>query len=85
MPPSLARRYMGQRVTSTPLSVTRPWSGSIMPQVMRKLVVLPAPLGPSRPTISGVIDGEADAIDDLAAAVGLDEPFDFENRHVRPP
>ena len=82
MPPSLARRYMGQRVTSMPLSTTWPWSGSIMPQVMRKLVVLPAPLGPSRPTISAVLDGEADAIDHLAAAVGFDEPFDFQNGHV---
>ncbi len=52
MPPSRARRYMGQLVTSWPLSVTSPASGSIMPQVMRKEVVLPAPLGPSSPTIS---------------------------------
>ena len=29
-----------------------PASGSIMPQAMRKVVVLPAPLGPSSPTIS---------------------------------
>jgi len=39
-------------VMSTPPSLTLPALGTIMPQVMRKLVVLPAPLGPNRPTIS---------------------------------
>ena len=52
MPPSRARMYMGQLVMSTPLILTVPALGTIMPQVMRKLVVLPAPLGPKRPTIS---------------------------------
>src|SRR3990172_13429609 len=52
MPPSFARRYIGQLVTSLSASVTRPASGSTMPQAMRKVVVLPAPLGPKRPTIS---------------------------------
>ena len=42
---------MGQWVTSMPRSVTLPALGSIIPQVMRKHVVLPAPFGPSRPTI----------------------------------
>ena len=48
-------------MTSTPLRMTVPALGSIMPQVMRKLVVLPAPLGPSRPTISPRLDPEVDA------------------------
>ncbi len=50
--PCWARWYMGKLVTSDWLSITRPALGSISPQVMRKLVVLPAPLGPSSPTIS---------------------------------
>src|SRR3954466_15933692 len=52
MPPSFARRNIGQLVTSFPPSETCPASGSIMPQAMRKLVVLPAPFGPKSPTIS---------------------------------
>ena len=44
---------------------------------MRKLVVLPAPLGPSRPTTSPWFDLEVDAVDDLAAAVPFLQPADF--------
>ena len=47
-----ARRYIGERVTSLPSNKTVPPSASIRPIVIRKLVVLPAPLGPSRPTTS---------------------------------
>ena len=50
--PWRARWYMGRWVTSVPFRLTLPASGEIMPTVMRKVVVLPAPLGPSRPTIS---------------------------------
>ena len=50
--PARARRYIGSRVTSRPSNKTEPPSASIRPMVMRKLVVLPAPLGPSRPTTS---------------------------------
>jgi hypothetical protein len=50
--PSRARRYIGMRVISSPSNQTSPSSGVIIPMVERKLVVLPAPLGPSRPTIS---------------------------------
>ena len=50
--PERAWRYMGSMVTSLPSKATRPASGVIMPMVIRKLVVLPAPLRPSRPTIS---------------------------------
>ena len=85
MPPSRARRYIGQLVTSWPLRKTWPSFGSIMPQVMRKLVVLPAPLGPSKPTISPRFDVEVDAVHDPAAAVDLDQPLHFQHRIVRPP
>ena len=50
--PARARWYIGSRVTSRPSNMTVPPSESIRPMVMRKLVVLPAPLGPSRPTTS---------------------------------
>ena len=50
--PALARRYIGSRVTSRPSNLTVPPSESIRPMVIRKLVVLPAPLGPSSPTTS---------------------------------
>ena len=69
MPPSRARRYIGQLVTSRSLSMTLPALGSIMPQVMRKLVVLPAPLGPSKPDDFAAIDLEIDAVDDAPSAV----------------
>ena len=47
-----ARRYIAMWVTSRSWKVTVPPSGRTMPTTMRKLVVLPAPFGPSRPTIS---------------------------------
>lgn len=50
--PRRARWYMGRLETSLPSKETLPPSGSIMPMVMRKLVVFPAPLRPRRPTIS---------------------------------
>ncbi len=50
--PAQARWYIGSLVTSRPSNITWPASASIRPIVMRKLVVLPAPLGPSRPTTS---------------------------------
>src|SRR5438270_11720440 len=50
--PRRARWYIGSPVTSSPLNVTRPPLGAIWPVAMRKLVVLPAPLGPSSPTTS---------------------------------
>ena len=51
--------------------MTWPASGSIMPQVMRKLVVLPAPLGPKQPDDLAAFDVKVDAVDDAAAAVVL--------------
>ena len=81
--PSAARRYMGQRVTSTPPSMTLPALGSIMPQVMRKLVVFPAPLGPKQADDLAALDLEINAVDDAAAAVGFDQSLDFEHGHGR--
>ena len=46
------RLYIGNLARSSPLNSTCPPFGMIIPIVMRKLVVLPAPFRPSRPTIS---------------------------------
>src|SRR3954469_1669972 len=40
------RRFGGTRVTSSPWSRIRPSSGTSKPAIIRKLVVLPQPLGP---------------------------------------
>ena len=51
--PARARRYIGRSVMSLVAEAhhaARP--GGTSPTTMEKVVVLPAPLGPSRPTIS---------------------------------
>ena len=48
-----------------------------MPQVMRKVVVLPAPLGPKQPDDLAGLDLEIDAVDDAAAAVRLHQAANF--------
>ena len=50
--PSRARLCIGRRVMSRDWNFTAPSSGLMTPTTMLKVVVLPAPLGPSRPTIS---------------------------------
>ena len=52
---------------------------------MRKLVVLPAPLGPSNPDDLSGIDLEINAVHHPAFSVDLDQPFGFEDRlHAAP-
>src|SRR5881397_2489730 len=50
--PRRARWYIISGVAFWPANWTVPALGVTWPVVMRKLVVLPAPLGPSRPTTS---------------------------------
>src|SRR5687767_5492303 len=50
--PRRARTYIGSEVMSLPSSSTRPESGETRPTTIEKVVVLPAPFGPSRPTTS---------------------------------
>ena len=76
--PARARRYIGKRVTSRPSNMTVPPSASIRPIVIRKLVVLPAPLGPSRPDDLAALDLVVDAVDDLAAAIPFFQPADLQ-------
>ena len=47
--PSRWRAAAGSAVTSMPSTVTRPAVGTRLVARMRSVVVLPAPLGPSRP------------------------------------
>src|SRR5690606_26810240 len=49
--PSARRAATGSSATSRPSTRTRPLSGAISEYSMRSVVVLPAPLGPSRPVI----------------------------------
>src|SRR6185295_4612701 len=44
--------YIGSSVTSTPSSRTRPESGAVSPTTIENVVVLPAPLAPSKPMTS---------------------------------
>ncbi len=50
--PFRARMYIGSVVTSLPSRRTRPESGLVNPTTIAKVVVLPAPFGPSNPTTS---------------------------------
>jgi hypothetical protein len=50
--PSRARSYIGRSVISSSSRKTFPLVGRILPTIMLNVVVLPAPLGPSSPTIS---------------------------------
>src|SRR5947209_8533959 len=50
--PSRARLCIGRRVTFLSSNLTAPASGRTTPTTMLKVVVLPAPFGPSNPTIS---------------------------------
>ena len=50
--PSRLRPSGVRRVTSRPRKVTLPTSGRTKPEMISNNVVLPAPLGPIRPTIS---------------------------------
>jgi hypothetical protein len=49
--PNRALLYIGSSVTSFPSKKTFPAVGVIIPIIIRKVVVLPAPLRPSRPTM----------------------------------
>ena len=79
--PAWACWYIGSRVTSRPSKTTLPPSASIRPIVMRKLVVLPAPLGPEQPDDLAAVHVEIDPVDHLAAAVPLFQPADLEQGH----
>ena len=65
--PARARRYIGRSVRSRSPSRTTPASGCTRPTTIENVVVLPAPLGPSSPTISPDGDLERDVAHDGSA------------------
>ena len=81
--PRRARWYIGRRLMSSPSKMTRPPSAGIMPMVILKLVVLPAPFLPRRPTISASLTLNDNVIDDLAAGVNLHKPGNVKEFHLR--
>ena len=72
-------------VTSWPASAMRPRSGRSTPATMRISVVLPAPLGPIRPTKSPWRHGKRDAVDRLHAAEADGDIVEFEAAVMRVP
>src|ERR1700727_2938258 len=50
--PSRARRYVGMPDSAVPSNMISPSSGRNCPQTQLNNVVLPAPFGPTRPTLS---------------------------------
>ena len=53
--------------------------------IIRMVVVLPAPLGPIRPKISSLVNGERQVIHRGFAGVGLGDMVDFNCRHNKTP
>ena len=69
--PSRARLYVGSPISGVPSKTMSPDSGRSCPQTQLNRVVLPAPLGPTRPTLSPGAHVEGDAVHGLDPAEGL--------------
>ena len=65
----MSRLCTGMSVTSSPPTKMRPSSGSSKPAIMRNVVVLPQPEGPSSAKNSPGCDDQIDAIDHPRLAV----------------
>ena len=82
-----SRLFGGAAVTSRPSSRTVPWVGSSKPAIIRIVVVLPQPDGPSMEKNSPFADGQVDAADrghHLAPGVELlDHPIQPDGRNTR--
>ena len=63
-----------------PLKVTVPVSGRVRPTIMRMVVDLPDPFGPTKPVTRPAGDGEGEVVDGSTGAVGLGESFDGDHR-----
>ena len=80
--------FSGLRVTEKPPTRASPESGLSRQERIEMVVVLPAPLGPSRLKISPFPDGERDVVDGhraLGRVELLAEPLDRDRFHVVPP
>ena len=73
----------GTRATSPRRRVTVPASACSTPARMRSSVDLPPPLGPSTPMRAPSATSRSSAVEDAAAAEGLDEPARGEQRDRR--
>ena len=81
MPPSRARRYMGQLVTSMPPSMTLPALGSISAAGHAEAGGLAGAVGAQQADDLAWVDLEIDAVHDAAAAVDLHQSLGFQHRH----
>ena len=73
MNPMTRRTWSGFRVTDAPAISAMPADGRMSVARMRRVVVFPAPLGPTSPKISPAIDGEVHAGDGDRPVVALDQ------------
>ncbi len=74
------RRAAASRTTSSPTTVAVPASGMSSVVSTRTSVVLPAPLGPSRPRTVPLAHVEIDAVEGAHVAEGLDDAADDDRR-----
>ena len=74
-----ARRQRGEIAA---VEQTRPAEGLTIPEMTRRVVVLPAPFAPSSATTSPALDGEVDVTDDGGLVVARRQPFDLERTAV---
>ena len=65
----MSRRCTGMWVTSSPPTMMRPSSGVSKPAIIRSVVVLPQPEGPSSAKNSPGCDRQVDAVDHARLAV----------------
>ena len=79
--PSRARRYIGSSVMSRSPRSTLPSVGRMPPAIMLKVVVLPAPFGPSSPTTCAGCTSRSTDVHHLALAVALRELEAGQRRH----
>ena len=77
-----SRSYGGRRETSCPAARSSPRPGISKPAIIRSVVVLPEPEGPSIVKNSPPRDVEVDGVDRGHVAEALDEPADPDVRHV---
>ena len=82
-PTPAAQIFSGARpAIERPFNVTVPSSGTYMPEIRLKAVVLPAPFGPMRAWSDAVPHGDVDALDGFDAAEMLGDPLGDQDRAV---
>ena len=82
-PPRRSRPGRSRSAYGTPLDGAVPASGRTRPSRARRVVVLPAPLGPRNPVIGAGVDREGQVVDRGDASEALREPVDLDGVHGR--